>query len=91
MTVNEAMAKYGLPTPTTPEDLGMRWSKLLTFGNKVLIAGYFYNGKHKPCYFGAAYEFLGEDHSCEGAVGLRAASEIAFEDDGHAIAWAMKQ
>ena len=50
MTINDAMRKYRLPNPTTPEDLECRWSKLLTFGDKVVIAGYFYNGKNKPCY-----------------------------------------
>ena len=91
MTINEAMKTYRLPNHTTPEELECRWSKLLTFGEKVLIAGYFYNGKNKPCYFGAAYEFLTKDHSCEGAIKLSAASEVDFEDDGHAIAWAMQQ
>jgi hypothetical protein len=57
----------------------------------VVIAGYFYNGQNKPCYFGATYEFLDDDHTCEGTIGLRAASEVEFEDDGHAIAWAMQQ
>lgn len=91
MTINDAMKTYRLPNPTTSEDLECRWSKLLTFGDKVVIAGYFYNGKNKPCYFGATYEFLDDDHTCEGAIGLRAASEVEFEDDGHAIAWAMQQ
>ena len=58
MTINEAMKKYRLPNPTTPEDLECRWSKVLTFGDKIVMAGYFYNGMNKPCYFGAAYEFL---------------------------------
>ena len=43
MTINEAMKPYRLPNPTTPEDLECRWSKLLTFGDKVVIAGYYYN------------------------------------------------
>ena len=46
-------------------------------------------GKGKPCYFGAVYEHLDDDLSCEGIIGLRTASEVAFEDDGHAMAWAM--
>ena len=50
MTINDAMRKYRLPNPTTPEDLECRWSKLLTFGDKVVIAGYYYNGQNKPCY-----------------------------------------
>ena len=48
-------------------------------------------GQNKPCYFGAAYEFLTDDHTCEGMIGLRAASGVEFEDDGNAIAWAMQQ
>ena len=80
---------------TTTEDLEMRFSgmdgKVLNFGDKVLLAGYYYNGRNKPCYFGAAYEFLTDYHTCEGMIGLRAASEIEFKDDGHAIAWAMQQ
>jgi hypothetical protein len=91
MKINDAMRTYRLPNPTTPEDLECRWSKLLTFGDRVVIAGYFFNGPNKPCYFGAAYEFLGDDHTCEGAIGLRAASGAEFEDDGHAIVWAMQQ
>ena len=46
MTINDAMRKYRLPNPTTPEDLETRWSKVLTFGDKVIMAGGFYNG---PC------------------------------------------
>ena len=95
MTINEAMKKYRLPNPTTTEDLEMRFSgmdgKVLNFGDKVLLVGYYYNGQNKPCYFGAAYEFLTDDHTCEGMIGLRAAGEIEFKDDGHAIAWAMQQ
>ena len=91
MTITEAMRTYRLPNPTTPEDLECRWSKVLTFGDKILLAGHYYNGKGKPCYFGATYEFLSDDTSCEGTIGLRTVSEVAFEDDGHAIAWALSQ
>ena len=91
MTINEAMRTYRLPNPTTPEDLECCWSKVLTFGNRVLLAGYYYNGLNKPSYFGAVYEHLDDDRSCEGAIGLRAASNVEFEDDGHAIEWAMQQ
>lgn len=90
MTIYEATRKYRLPNPTTLEDLECRWSKLLTFGDKVVIAGYFYNGSGQPSYFGATYEFLTDDTTCDGTIGLRAASEVEFEDDGHAIAWAMQ-
>lgn len=89
--ISDAMRTYRLPNPTTPEDLECRWNKLLTFGDKVVIAGYYYNGRNEPCYFGATYEFLTDDNSYEGILGLRSVSEVEFEDDGHAIAWAMQQ
>ena len=91
MMNNEAMKTYRLPNPTTPEDLECRWSRILTFGDKIVMAGHFYNGMNKPCYFGAVYEFLTDDRTCEGMIGLRAASGVEFEDDDHAIAWAMQQ
>lgn len=91
MTINEATRTYKLPNPATPEDLESRFSKMLTFGDKIIIAGYHYNGQGKPCYFGAAYEFLEDEQTCESLIGLYAASEVEFEDDGHAIAWAMQQ
>ena len=90
MTIEKAMRTYRLPNPTTPEDLETRWSKVLTFGDKIIMAGYYYSGMNKPCYFGAAYELLDDGkHDCESAIGLKAVSEVEFEDDGHAIAWAM--
>ena len=52
MTINDAMRTYRLPNPTTPEDLESHWSKVLNFGDKVLLAGYYYNGQNKPSYFG---------------------------------------
>ena len=91
MTIENAIRTYRIPQATTQEDLECRWSKILNFGDKVILAGYYYNGKNKPCYFGATYEFLTDDTTCEGTVGLRAASEVEFEDDGHAILWAMQQ
>ncbi len=48
MTINNAMRKFRLPNPTTPEDLETRWSKVLTFGDKIIMAGGFYNGPGKP-------------------------------------------
>ena len=89
MTINEAMRTYRLPETTTPEDLENRWSKVLTFGDKILLAGHFFNGKNKPSYFGATYEFTSDDHSCEGKIRLKAASQVEFLDDGHAISWAI--
>lgn len=91
MTINEAIKTYRLPNPATPEDLETRWSKVLTFGDRVLLAGHYFTGRNKPCWYGAVYEHLDENLSCEGTIGLRAVSEVEFRDEGHAIAWAMKQ
>lgn len=95
MTINEGMRKYRLANPTTSEDLEMRFScsdgKVLNFGDRVLVTGYYYNGIHQPSYYAAVYEHLDDDLSCEGAVGLREVSEVEFMDDGHAIAWALSR
>ena len=91
MTICEAMKTYRLPNPTTPEDLECCWSKVLNFGDRVLLAGYYYNGLNRPSFFGAVYEHLDDDFTCEGTIGLRAVSDVEFMDDGHAIAWAMQQ
>lgn len=80
---------YSLPDATTPEYLEECWSTTLNFGNKILMAGYYWNGPGKPTYFGATYEFTTDDHSCEGEIRLTAVSEVEFEDNGHAISWAM--
>ena len=66
---------------------------MLNFEDKVLLAGHYYNGINKPCYFGAVYKYLDDEekHNCESTIGLAAVSEALFEDDGHAIAWAMQQ
>ncbi len=64
---------------------------MLTFADKIVITGHYYNGPGKPCYYGAVYEWLSEDHSCEGAVGLRAVSEVEFEHDGDAVVWRIRR
>ena len=62
----------GLPESTTPEELAIRfnYSKFLTFDNRVLMAGYRYNGLNENCYYGAIYEFTSEKHSCEDEIRL---------------------
>ena len=47
MKITEGMKKFGLQSPTTLEDLEYHWSKVLNFGDKVLLAGYFYNGMNE--------------------------------------------
>ena len=92
MTINEGMKRFRLPNPSTPEDLEMKFSKVLNFGDRVLLAGYYYNGMNEPSWFAATYEYLEDgDHDCESTIGIRAVSGVEFEDDGHAIAWAMQQ
>ena len=80
---------YRLPEISTPEDLSSDWSTTLNFGNKVLLAGYFYSGRGQNSFFGATYEFTTDDHTCEGEIKLTAVSDEMFSDNGHAIAWAM--
>lgn len=84
---------YRLPETTTPENLETRFftssATFLTFGNKTLMAGYYYSGRNANSYFGAVYEFTTDDHTCEGEIRLTAVSDKMFEDNGHAIAWAM--
>ena len=48
MTINEAMKKYRLQSPTAPEVLECRWSKVLTCGDKIVMAGHIYNGQNRP-------------------------------------------
>ena len=66
----------------TSEDLECRWSKTLRFGDKVILAGYYYNGAGKPSYYGAVYEFLTEDTGCEAEIGLREVSGVDFPRSG---------
>ncbi len=92
---NKATAKadtYRLQRITTPENLETRLlnngGTILTFGDRILVAGYFYD-PNGHSYYGATYRFTTADHTCEGRVELASISENTFEDDGHAIAWAM--
>ena len=85
MTINEAMRTYRLPNPTTPEDLECRWSKVLNFGDKVLLAGYYYNGKNKPCYFGAVYTDAGHEIKTPLAIIKANIDLMGMELDGEDI------
>lgn len=95
MTITEATRTYRLPNPSTPEDLEARFSgmdgKMITFADRIVITGHYYNGPGKPCYFGAVCEWLDDDHSCEGTVGIRAVSGVKFEHDGDAVVWGIGQ
>ena len=82
-------AELRVPEKSTSEELECRGFKVLTFGSRILAVGYYYMGMNKPSYYAAAYEFTGSDHTCEGSISLKALSQVEFEDDGHAFAWAM--
>lgn len=83
---------YRLQRATTPEDLELKMmhggGAILTFGDRILVAGYYYNPNGRG-YYGATYRFTTADHTCEGEIELVSISEDTFEDNGHAIAWAM--
>lgn len=89
MTMKEAMRTYRLPETTTSEDLEGNWKTVIDFGNKVLLAGYYYMGRNANSYFAAVYEHTTADKSCEGEIKLVAVSDEMFEDAGHALKWGM--
>ncbi|MBS6137324.1 MAG: hypothetical protein KH757_02975 [Megasphaera sp.] len=80
---------YRLPEMATMETLEMNWSCILQFGDKVLLAGHYFS-KGRDYWYGAVYGFTTRDHTCEGEIRLMAVSDELFEDNGHAIEWAMK-
>ena len=82
--------KYRLPTKSTPEDLASSWKTVLKYGDRILLAGYWHNPDGKS-WFAAVYEFLDDNATdAEDMIGLRWVGEERFEDEGHAIAWAMQ-
>ena len=91
MTIYEAMKKFRLPNPTTPEDLACRWSTCLDYGDKVFVAGHYWQGTGEPDLYAAIYEHLDDDLSCEGTIALREVSDVLFYDAGHAVEWCLMQ
>ena len=81
---------FRLPETTTPENLACNWSTTLNFGDKVLLAGYYYRHGENS-YFAAVFTHTDSDLSCEGEIRLTAVSEDFFPDNGSAIAWALTQ
>lgn len=79
----------------TPESLEMAFSgmdgTIVTFDNRILVAGYYWNGPGRPAYFGAIYTALDdEDLDAETDLELTAISPEFYYDDGHAIKWALE-
>ena len=93
-TTAQKAATYRLPEATTPENLEMKLMNnlgtILTFGDRILAAGYFYDPNGRS-YYGAVYRFTTEDHTCEGDIKLVSVSDETFVDNGHAMAWAMSK
>lgn len=94
MTDTEKKARaYRLPVTSTPENLETRFftemAVFLTFGDRILMSGYWYSGRDQASYFGAVYEFATDNHTIEGEIKLAAVSDQMFIDNGHAIAWAL--
>ena len=85
---------YRLQRVATPEELEMKMmyngGVVITFGDRILIAGYYYNPNGR-CYYGATYRFTTTDHTIEGTVKLESISDETFIDNGHAIVWAMSR
>lgn len=88
--ITELAKEYRIPTQATPKDLETRWGKIINFRDRVILVGHYYHPDGN-CYFAAVYEFLDDNHTCEGFIGLMEVSDKRFEDDGHAIEWALNQ
>ena len=78
-----------IPEDTTVEDLEMDFDKALVYGDSVLVAGYYYRYNEKS-YYAAIYKFQDDEHNAESPIALVASSDYYFEDEGHAIEWAIK-
>ena len=77
---------------TTPEELEgrERWGKIIRYGNRILVAGHRYQRDGKN-WIGMVYEFLDDDETgVEDFIGIREVSAEKFEDEGHAIEWAIR-
>ncbi len=86
---------YRLPNSTTEEGLAMKFSvgygAVLRYGDRVLVTDRAWKG-----FIAAIYEFIENPEEtglaeCECRLNLTHMSGEAFQDGGHAIAWAMRQ
>ena len=85
----ELAKEFRLPLRSTPEDLGCDWETVLRYGDRILLAGHWYNPDGKS-WIAAVYEYLDDDATeCDDMIGIREVSAERFEDNGHAIAWAI--
>ena len=86
----ELAKEYRLPLKSTPEDLECDWETVLRYGDRILLAGHWYNPDGKS-WIAAVYEFLNDGaRDSEDFIGIREVAEERFTDNGHAIAWAIQ-
>ena len=86
----ELATEYRLPLKSTPEDLERDWETVLRYGDRILLAGHWYNPDGKS-WIAAVYEFLDDDATdSEDFIGICEVAEERFTDNGHAIAWAIQ-
>ena len=83
---------YLVAMRTTPEELEgrERWGKIIRYGDRILVAGHRYQRDGKD-WIGMVYEFLDDNATdVEDFIGIREISAERFEDEGHAIEWAIR-
>lgn len=86
----ELAKEYRLPLKSTPEDLEVDWDTVLQYGDRILLAGHWYNPDGKS-WIAAVYEFLDDNATdCDDFIEIREVAAERFTDNGHAIAWAIK-
>ena len=90
MTVERAAVKYRIPNYTTKELIEGCGSSAIVYGDCVIIAGY-YGARAEGGYWAAVYRHIDEDLSREGTLEMQFASAPEFDDDGHAIEWAINR
>lgn len=81
---------YRFPLTTTMEELDMDtncYGAVLKFGNKVIFAGMNYKGET----LAAVYQSKSGHLDIESEIELIEIADQTFEDNGHAVAWAIGQ
>ena len=59
-SLKEKATAYRVPEKTTAEELGCNWETVINFGDKVILAGYYYNGPGKVILAGYLYQGKGQ-------------------------------
>ena len=92
--LSEKRKELRLDWRETPESLGRKvlgdGGMITTYDDKILMAGWYYNGPGEPSWYGAVYEQLDDGPlDPETDLGLAEISPGFFRDEGHAIEWAL--